>query len=327
MDSLVSVIVPVYNVLPYLDRCVNSILKQKYYNLEIILVDDGSTDSSGERCDYWASLDSRIKVIHKVNGGLASARNTGLDASMGDYIGFVDADDFIMPGMYDRLMANAMREKAELSIVSYKRVKENGDEYTNSIPDIYESFGPAKAFQYINSPGYFYVVAWDKLAKKELFENLRYPLNYRGAEDSPVTYKLIDYSTTIVYDSTPEYCYCDRGDSESDFITPAFSKSTAEMVSLVRRKYPESLPYAVFGHLESIVTTYNKIVQQHKRSSWKEFESYSRHELKSMLPYVKKTGVIAPMRYFQWDILRYSAFLYSLMYGIYKHFNSSSSSH
>ena len=107
MNSLISVIVPVYNVEDYLDRCIESIINQTYKNLEIILVDDGSTDSSGKKCDEYALRDGRIKVFHKENGGVSSARNMGLDIATGDYIGFVDSDDLLEHNMYEMLLNNA----------------------------------------------------------------------------------------------------------------------------------------------------------------------------------------------------------------------------
>ena len=100
MDDLISVIVPVYNVEEYLDRCIESIVNQTYKNLEILLIDDGSTDNSYNICDKWAKKDNRIKVVHKENGGVSSARNVGLDVATGDYIGFVDSDDYISIDMY-----------------------------------------------------------------------------------------------------------------------------------------------------------------------------------------------------------------------------------
>ena len=100
---LISVIVPVYNVAAWLPRCVDSILAQTYENLEILLVDDGSTDGSGNICEEYAKKDTRIRVLHKENGGLSSARNAGLDAAAGAYIGFVDSDDWIAPEMYAEL--------------------------------------------------------------------------------------------------------------------------------------------------------------------------------------------------------------------------------
>ena len=106
MDELISVIVPIYNVEKYLDRCVQSIVSQTYRNLEIILVDDGAQDNSPAMCDAWAAKDSRIRVIHKENGGAGSARNAGLEVMRGSWFTFVDSDDYVAPQMYQRLAAH-----------------------------------------------------------------------------------------------------------------------------------------------------------------------------------------------------------------------------
>lgn len=122
VTPLVSVIVPIYNVEQYLGRCIDSILKQKYEKLEIILVDDGSPDNCGTICDSYALADNRIKVIHKNNGGLSSARNAGIEVSTGNYIGFIDSDDWIEPDMYDVLVRNILQEDADVSDVNMKSV-------------------------------------------------------------------------------------------------------------------------------------------------------------------------------------------------------------
>ena len=107
-NVMLSIIVPVYNVEKYIGKCIESIVNQTYKDLEIILVDDGSTDNSGKICDEWARKDKRIKVIHKKNGGLSDARNAGLDICTGDYIGFVDSDDYIELNMYEDLLIQMM---------------------------------------------------------------------------------------------------------------------------------------------------------------------------------------------------------------------------
>lgn len=124
--DLISVIVPVYNVEAYLGRCVESILQQTYKNLEIILVDDGSTDSCPHLCDEWAKIDERIIVIHKKNGGLSDARNAGLNIATGDYIGFVDSDDWIAPEMYERLLSAIYENQSDISACTVEMVWENG---------------------------------------------------------------------------------------------------------------------------------------------------------------------------------------------------------
>ena len=124
-EDLISIIVPIYNVAPYLEKCINSILNQTYKNLEIILVDDGSTDESGKICDEFAEKDDRIVVIHQKNGGITRARKAGMRATHGTYIGFVDGDDWIEPEMYETLHDDAVRE--DVSIVLSGAYRDNDD--------------------------------------------------------------------------------------------------------------------------------------------------------------------------------------------------------
>lgn len=125
MNDLISVIVPVYNVETYLEQCVNSIINQTYTNLEIILVDDGSTDNSGRICDKYAAMDSRIKVVHKINAGVSAARNLGLDIANGKYITFVDSDDFV-EDMYCSQLISFMRDDVSMVVLGLKRLKGDG---------------------------------------------------------------------------------------------------------------------------------------------------------------------------------------------------------
>ena len=115
--ELISVIVPAYNVKPYLERCINSIINQTYRDLEIILVDDGSTDGTGELCDKLALVDSRIEVIHKINGGQADARNSGLDIASGEFVSFIDADDYIELDMYENMVTEMKDESVSIVAV------------------------------------------------------------------------------------------------------------------------------------------------------------------------------------------------------------------
>ena len=122
MDEKISVIVPVYNVEQYLERCVDSIINQTYKNLEIILVNDGSTDNSGKLCDELAKRDDRIRVIHKGNGGLSDARNAGIEEAESDLIGFIDSDDYIDEDMYELLIDNLRETNADLSMCGHGRL-------------------------------------------------------------------------------------------------------------------------------------------------------------------------------------------------------------
>ena len=129
----VSVIVPVYKVEKYLNRCVNCLINQTLNDLEIILVDDGSSDQSSELCDVWQKRDHRIKVIHKLNGGLSSARNAGLRIAIGDYIGFVDSDDDVEPDMYEKMLTIAEGYNVDFVMADYQRVEMDGTEYLKTL--------------------------------------------------------------------------------------------------------------------------------------------------------------------------------------------------
>ena len=116
MEDLVSIVVPVYNVMQYLDACMESILNQSYHRIEVILVDDGSTDGSGQKCDYYSRIDSRVIVMHKENGGLSDARNKGIALAKGDYIMFVDSDDIVSLNIVDYLLGLCKQYSADISI-------------------------------------------------------------------------------------------------------------------------------------------------------------------------------------------------------------------
>lgn len=324
---LISVIVPVYNVETYLNKCVQSLINQTYKHLEIILVDDGSTDSSGVLCDRWSAQDCRVNTIHQSNQGLAAARNMGLDHVNGEFIGFVDSDDYVLPTMYQTLLDNLLEADADLSIISYERENPDGSTYCNALPNKKITMTSLEAFKYVNLRGYFYVTAWDKLAKKVLFKDLRYPLDATHAEDSPVTYSLLDRANRIVYDSTPLYRYRMTGNGQSQGITDKFAYFTGEMLEMVRQKYPAAEPYAVYGHLDSIVGTYNRIALSHQQKKYAYFERYAQRELRTLLPKLKNTNIISNSQLAQWRLLATCPSLYSIIYSTYKLRHHEISSH
>ena len=133
MNSLISVIVPIYNVEKYLDRCVESIINQTYKNLEIILVDDGSPDNCTQMCDDYAKKDSRIRVVHKENGGLSDARNAGMEVATGEYVSFIDSDDYISLDFYETLFQTMIDNDSDIVECSVVKFYENGkfDEYSD----------------------------------------------------------------------------------------------------------------------------------------------------------------------------------------------------
>ena len=193
MNIIISVIVPIYNVEKYLKRCIDSIITQTYKNLEIILVDDGSQDNCGNICDSYSAKDTRIKVIHKVNGGLSDARNAGIDVATGQYIAFVDSDDYVASNMYEILLDTIIKNNADLSICDFCSVSESGD-ITLKEPSVIEdgTYSGEKLLEnkLLTENYWHWVVAWNKLYKKSIFDNIRFPVG-KLHEDEFLIHKIL----------------------------------------------------------------------------------------------------------------------------------------
>ncbi len=208
MESvLISIIVPVYNVEKYIDQCVQSIQNQTYNNLEIILIDDGSTDQSGVICDYYANQDERIHVIHQKNGGLSDARNTGLGIACGDFIGFVDSDDWIEPQMYEEMLKKALEVNAEIVQCRYKSVfedrtidKSGNDVVILSREELLNIY-ICEHSQYVIQNS-----VWCKLFKKGIIGTLLFPKG-RNSEDIMFTTKVFCKIEKCVYIDRAYYNY------------------------------------------------------------------------------------------------------------------------
>lgn len=218
MNLKISIIVPVYNVEEYLHRCVDSILNQTFSDFECILVDDGSTDNSGIICDEYAKKDNRIKVIHKPNGGQAEARNVGLDMASGNYIGFVDSDDWIHPQMYEILINFAEKFSSDITVCKYKKVNHEVNKY-NNYDDInnleYEFYQKETVFNEYYSKNLLYkisTVVWNKLYKKNVFVNIRFPLGIYY-EDAAIALDTIEQCNNIIIINSELYFYYQRNGS------------------------------------------------------------------------------------------------------------------
>ncbi|MBO5414736.1 MAG: glycosyltransferase [Bacilli bacterium] len=212
-SKLLTVIVPVYNVEKYLDTCIKSIINQTYSNLEIILVDDGSKDDSGRICDKYAEKDKRIKVIHKENEGLSEARNLGIKLSKGDYITFVDSDDYIDERMYEILIHDLEYYDVDIATCDYLRVEDYSKkaEISNEV----NIYGKKEALCKLLKNEEYKDYAWNKVYKKKLFKDIWYPKG-RVQEDVAVTYKLIINGNNVSYNKSKLYFYLKREGSIID---------------------------------------------------------------------------------------------------------------
>lgn len=214
MNDLISVIIPVYNVEKYLRKCLESVCSQTYTNLEIIVVDDGSTDSSGEICDEYAERDSRIVVIHKSNGGLADARNAGLDIATGQYIGFVDSDDWIECDMYEVLYTFC--EKNELDLIAARYIEER-EEQENSVAytGVFKIFSNYEMLRINVCGDKEYLITnsvWDRLYRRRLIEDMRFPVG-KCYEDTCYTAEVFLKAERCGYLDSGLYHYRIRNDS------------------------------------------------------------------------------------------------------------------
>ena len=210
MYEKISIIVPIYNVEQYLERCVNSIIKQTYKNLDIILIDDGSTDGSPAICDRYEKSEERIRVLHQVNQGLSAARNSGIEIANGEYFCFVDSDDYVAEDLIEKLYSMLLEQGADIAICNFVSFYEKfaGDIPKNETKiDILSSYEILQMLHQVTQDKFVNtVVAWGKLYKRSLFANLRFPVG-RYCEDISVIYKLYDLATNIVCSSEVLYFY------------------------------------------------------------------------------------------------------------------------
>lgn len=215
----VSIIVPVYNVEKYLSNCIDSILNQIFKDFELILVNDGSTDKSLDICKHYKNIDNRICIINKENGGLSSARNAGLDIAKGEYIGFVDSDDYIHPQMYEILYNQIIKNKADISMCAFKKVSEfDKNELLGKFilnQEVEISNNEEAVFKLGENDSVTYVVAWNKLYKKSLFNNIRFKEGIIH-EDEYIIHRLLYQANKLVYIKENLYFYLQREGSIMD---------------------------------------------------------------------------------------------------------------
>lgn len=240
--ELISVIVPVYNVEPYVAKCIESIQNQSYQHLEIILVDDGSTDDSGDICDQYASYDDRIKVIHQENAGLSAARNTGIDIANGDYIAFVDSDDYIGLTVYEDMLH--LLKDNNLDIIEFTAFRDkNGTIIEGCNDGQLEIFDKDDALKLAFHD--CFVAAWSKLYKRSAIGDVRFPVG-RKFEDSATSYLYVANANRVGHINRCYYYY--RLNPNSITQTSFDPKSRWDFVL----GYEERLKYVINHHLPYI---------------------------------------------------------------------------
>lgn len=241
MNELVSIIVPIYNVSEYLEKCIMSLINQTYKNIEIILVNDGSTDNSLDICKKYETEDKRIVVLNKINGGLSDARNYGIERAKGKYITCVDSDDYVTDDYVEFMYNNLKKDDADISICKHIVLFDNNTQISTATHKKY-ILNPKDTLEMLLYDEDMDVSAVAKLYKKELFEGIKYPKG-QLFEDAATTYKLIDKASKITFESEGKYFYIIRQDSITnrrfDERKADLIKSTKQMTEYIRNKYPE----------------------------------------------------------------------------------------
>lgn len=263
MDKKLSVIVPIYGVERYITKCLDSIIGQTYNNLEIILVDDGSPDRCPEICDEYAAKDARITVIHKENGGLSHARNVGLKIATGEYVTFVDSDDWLENTMYECLMVAADENNVKMAAAGVKVFDESLGTYRNDYKsqDVTERI--LEKEDYIKEVFLGIWSAWDKIYHRSLFDNVEFPVGEFN-EDEAIMLDLIENCERIYITSNPLYVHFVR---ETASLTAAhftarkidWFRHCQRNLNIVRERYPQITQAAEFRYLTSLMWCLNNM--------------------------------------------------------------------
>lgn len=287
MNPKISIIVPVYKVEKYIHKCIDSILNQTFEDFELILVDDGSPDKCGEICDEYAKKDNRVVVIHKENGGLSSARNAGIDISTGEYIGFIDSDDYIEVDMYELLYSLCEEHSCDIascsSIIYFQdRIVVNGGHKL-------EIHNKKEAMKTMLNGKLYDEVVWVKLFKKSVIGKIRFPEG-RIYEDTSFTYKVIHNSQKIATIGEAKYNYIKHDGSIMNTATKSINTDAIiaykEMYDFIKDRYPELLSLVTLKLSNSCLVILNNIIESNNFSENK-FKYYE--TAKFLNSYFKKT--------------------------------------
>jgi glycosyltransferase involved in cell wall biosynthesis len=310
---MLSVIIPVYNTAAYLKRCVDSILAQTYNDLEIILVDDGSTDDSPKMCDDYAAIDKRIKVVHQRNGGLAAARNGGLAICTGKYVTFVDSDDYVNPQAYELVMPQ-MNDQIDLAIFGHRLLNETDSIPTEDIDRTYSKLSEDELWREIF--GRLNNAAWNKIYRADLIADNRFPLKIVHGEDLLFNLQYLTKCKNALMFNAKLYYYIKR---EGSITTSSFSPKriyeiTAKdkALEIVKQYKPELIPdglrycfRARLNLLRSLFKAkryYNEYVPQ--------CQKYIDDNFKSIAKYLNRKDIVEYM------LFRYFRFGYKLFVAV-----------
>lgn len=282
---MISVIVPIYKVEQYLNQCICSIVEQTYKDLEIILVDDGSPDMCPEICDEWAKKDVRIKVLHKKNGGLSDARNAGLSVATGEYIAFVDSDDWIAPNIYERMLDEINKNEADICACGIMACYQERQEAIKVKPIVGNS---EEILSLLYADTLYPVSALNKLYRRHLLMGFNFPVG-KICEDAFTAYMLVERAEQIVQIETPLYFYRIR---ENSIMTSAFDRKRMDEeeawrcnYEYIKQKYPQLYHAAFSFYLKKVNILIHTISKENKKQFEAEYK-YLYNILKRNMVYI-----------------------------------------
>lgn len=314
MSCKVSIIVPIYKVEKYLDKCIQSIINQTLEDFEVILVDDGSPDNCGKIADKYAKKHNNISVIHKKNGGLSSARNAGLKKAEGEYIAFIDSDDYIEKDMMEYLYKNAKKCNSDIAACGYSVIWPNGEieKITKDVGDVV--YTKAEALDIHLFSGYIDDVSWNKLYKRELFESIRFAEG-KLYEDMIIMPLLLSQCEKVSLHSDSKYYYCKRNDSigGAAFNEKTLSLSTAadDNYNYCKRECP-SIKNIIVAKIQWHIVVLNKMILA-KQVDHKYVKQIKR-EIRKNIFYILGCRYINYIRKIQLLMVLFSFWLYRIMY-------------
>lgn len=259
-DETISVIVPIYNMEKYLDKCIESIVEQTYKKIEIILVDDGSVDNSLKICNKWKKKDNRINVYHKKNGGLSDAKNFGIKQAKGKYISFIDADDWIELNMYEELINEMIEKKLDIIICGRYLEYENGKKIKQCTQNNI-CMSSEETIIKLDTFGGFDMSSCDKIYIKELFNGIEFPVG-KKCEDAYVTYKLFAKSKKIEYYSKIFYHYLQRKNSisKNKKVNMDLIYASEEQIQFMKKNYQNLIEVSKINFAFSVKNLYEQCI-------------------------------------------------------------------
>lgn len=317
MESMISIIIPVYKVEQYVERCIKCIQAQTYTNWEAIFVDDGSPDKSGEICEQYAKEDSRIRVVHKKNAGVAAARNTGIISAKGEFIAFIDSDDYAHPQYLESLMNLHKRYDADLVIVGYELSygSDIGDGKPQGEAELMDS---ASAIEKITENQQF-CSPWSKLYKKKLFDKIRYP---EGAiyEDLMTAFEIFQAADTIVYQNIPLYYYFQVSESitRSEFHYGKLDEATAlkKQYEFIEHNFPSLAKQAKYKYLYNVYGHILCLVKAEDAYGKQKYEEFCK-EFNENIAFFKQYGNLDKKQRFRCGMIKHPK-LYHMLYKLTK---------